>query len=367
MSFSITSPSPTHIYFDIIVSNRDSNSTMPKKLTYYEQRSNSFLANPSLYYFAIVRFSVSTPSLPLFIPTMQLATSSLTDTIYSCTLTYQGVHSEQIYVQWIPQYQGALPPQNSKVQDNSTGYYYVYSYDYWIGLVNTAFATAYGSLYTNCEALGIVLPVGSPPFMTWNTSNSTATINAPVGSEAGGFVTNLPSPYSQINIYFNSAMYQLFDSFPAIICGYGSIVNGILGGNVHMPINTYGGINTAQYPSSCLDVNTLSTYAIVNQEYSTTAIWNPVASIVFTSSCIPINPENVGTPYIYDGDTIVQFGNNSAISSIITDFEVGDGQFRPFVQYTPSSEYRLIDLTGNQPLSSIDITAFCPVHRTNVK
>jgi hypothetical protein len=65
-------------------------------------------------------------------------------------------------------------------------------------------------------------------------------------------------------------------------------------------------------------------------------------------------PESVGGARGFSSN-----GNNSNISTVLTDFEVDliTGQeYRPTVLYTPTAEYRLVDLNSNQPLSSIQIT-----------
>jgi type 1 glutamine amidotransferase len=53
-----------------------------------------------------------------------------------------------------------------------------------------------------------------------------------------------------------------------------------------------------------------------------------------------------------------QSTSNSNISPIISDFQIefsALNQYRPVIQYTPSNEYRLIDLYGTTSLSNIQI------------
>jgi hypothetical protein len=187
-----------------------------------------------------------------------------------------------------------------------------------------------------------------------------------IGSETtGGYLTFPPSElitpvYSSINIFFNSAMFELFNSFPNIIYGYGADVdiNGsmISGANVQV-ILPYNPQNVVNLSSNPFDQTNTSPYIQSSQEFSTVSLWNPVTSIVFQSLKIPVNPTQAGSPYIYDGNQVLQAGNNAAIISEITDFESSSGQYRSYVNYS-ASVYRFIDLFGNSPISDIDISVY---------
>jgi hypothetical protein len=87
---------------------------------------------------------------------------------------------------------------------------------------------------------------------------------------------------------------------------------------------------------------------------------NPVKSIVFLTSLLPVNPENVSQPEaLGTGRGFQNNGNNANIATVLTDFEVDlvTGQeYRPFILYTPSAEYRLVDLMSNQELKAIQIS-----------
>ncbi len=389
---------PNQIYYEVLVSNKNTSSTAPLPLTYLETRNSPYLNNPSEYNLTIVRFTLDTPSLPVFIPTMDLTNSGNINpnssapqpTIYSITLTYTDPTSGtlysggQTYINWIPEIQQAsiTPNNTTTVQDNSTPYYYCYSYQWWIMLCNEAFQNAYNSLQDVVATAGLQLPSNYAPFFVWDSVNGIATMNADVGSLAGGYLTlsslygyTVPTAtlsnvglnsatYGQISICFNSAMYQLFNSFPSIAYGYGSSINfngtEVLGGNVQIPVFTYAGQNSVSEPLNPFHTapETPVYFAQIAQEYSTVPMWNPIMGIVFTSSTIPVQPMNVGTPFVYNGDTLIQTGNNSNISAIVTDFQSSNNDYRGFINYTPTGQYRLIDLFGNKPLTQLNFTVF---------
>ena len=93
------------------------------------------------------------------------------------------------------------------------------------------------------------------------------------------------------------------------------------------------------------------------------ALWNPVASIVFASSLLPIistqtsAPRNIGTQVNY----LVSGGNNSNLLPILSDFAIAvdaNNQYRPMVEYSPGAEYRLIDMHSTTNLSRLDIIVY---------
>jgi len=389
---------PDHVYYDVIITNKSSTSQPPQRLVYDEKKNQPFLTNPNEYYFSIVRFSLDTPTLPVFIPNIDLTNdgniypikSIPQPTIYSITLTYTDITTnitysgDQTYINWIPQDQSAVPPKNiqktdniSGFQDTNTTYYYCYSFQWFIDLINVGFKEAYDSLKTVVENNGLTLPTTNIPFMSWDIGAGLAIINADVGTANGGYLTinannSLPltigntdySKYNSIGIFFNNALYNIFNSFPMIQYEYGEVVNynncQVAGGNIQIPVCSYLGQNCIQQPINAFNATSTGTYytcAQVSQEFSTIAIMSPVDSIVFTSGTIPVRVSNVALPYIYDGNTTIAISNNSNICSTLTDFQSTSGEYRSFLQYTPSV-YRLIDLIGNQTLNNLDLYCY---------
>ena len=101
----------------------------------------------------------------------------------------------------------------------------------------------------------------------------------------------------------------------------------------------------------------------MSQEVSSIALWNPVASIIFASSLLPIQatqtslPKDVGK----NNNNFTGSGNNSNLLSAITDFTIavdGNNQYRPMIVYNPAAEYRLIDMCSSMNLNRIDIIVY---------
>jgi hypothetical protein len=95
------------------------------------------------------------------------------------------------------------------------------------------------------------------------------------------------------------------------------------------------------------------------QEFSTIDTWSPVASIVFVSNTIPIVSNQLSAPLVFnDGQSSSGIGNNSNFAQIITDMTTNQQVFKPNVLYNPTAEYRRIDMTGNTPLTNIDLNVY---------
>ena len=147
-------------------------------------------------------------------------------------------------------------------------------------------------------------------------------------------------------------MFQLFSSFPVIIYGLDSLA---LGKNVRIATTSLGGSNLIQYPP----VSPTYTAIQIIQEYTTTPVWTPITSIVFTSNTLPIIPNQVSAPLLFlNGSKFSSGGNNSNISQIITDFVGADGNYKPSITYLPTAQYRLVSLMGNTPIYNLDVEVY---------
>ena len=93
-----------------------------------------------------------------------------------------------------------------------------------------------------------------------------------------------------------------------------------------------------------------------SQEISTIDTWTPVNSLVFTTSSIPIIV-NQFTASSSIGSNPPSSSLDNAFDYIITDLQTNQQGYRPNVLYVPELD-RKIDLTGNQPLKTIDMNVF---------
>lgn len=342
-----------HIYYNITILNSDNGSTRPPEVIFNEIRNSPYINNPADYYMSVVRFSLETPSLPILLPQIQLGQTNPNLTVYSVTLSWQGASTnyvQQTYVNWVPQnVYDVSPDPPIEFQDLDNEYYYCYSYQWFVDLINQAFTTCFNLLNAQVIAGGESLPSNNPPIMEWNITNNTAIIDADIL----GYNLNMTSgPTQPIKIFMNASMYNLFNSFESYNLGFGGVTHGR---NYQIRIRSVNGLNSLLLPAGWTAIQAY-------QEYSTGPLWTPIQQMVFTTALLPVVPELTTVPKIYGTDSkFFNVGNNSNITNVLTDFEVGlttGAEYRPNIQYTPQSEYRLADLFGNQPLSAIEVRVY---------
>jgi hypothetical protein len=287
---------PDNIYYDITLTNSISLTSI--QASYNETRSIPIIKDTTDYYLSIIRFSLDTTTLPVFCPSIQINQSDVNLTNYSITLQYVDSQTNQTfeyqqYISYIPQDKSASIPGSPSVnapyfmQDNSTGYYNVYNYQYFIYLINNAFTSCFNQLQTIVTNNNLTLPTNIPPNMSFDLSLLVASIN--ITSDY------YSSSNGVINIFFNQQLYELFSSLPATILG----INSSNGKYVQI-MNNYAGITTT-----------------ITQEYSTVASWNPVMSIVFTTQQLPVISNLIGAPMVYNNGRVLPNNSNNVISNIM--------------------------------------------------
>jgi len=362
-----------HYYYDLdIINNNVSGDQKPVIFNFIEARNQPYLYCPENYFMSIVRFSLQTPSLPKFIPTVKLGQNDPNVLVYAITLYYRYVApggnvpdfigSITSNVQYVP-FDESQPIPDAPItkQDFSSYYYYIYSYQEWILMINTCFQNAFNNLqvaYANWATANIVNIVAwnntfpnnaipttlnaTAPFMEFDPQALNAVLN---GDNQWYNASNTAN--KRIDIFFNNALYQLYHTFPSTT----TLFNGVYTNKMLM--NSFNNFN--------LFTTTSITYLQAYQEASTAVLLNPISSIVFTTGLLPVNNELISVPKsnIIGG---VSSGSGAAnIAPIITDFQVPFSaldQYIPNIQYTPSSEYRLVDMSGTSPLSAIQISVY---------
>lgn len=369
------SVSSDQIYFDITVTNTQSTTTLPPIFYYNESRTIPFVNNPQDYYLSILRFTIDSGTLPVFIPTVTADPLSATNpnhTIYSVTLSFTlstgVVQDVQQFIEWVPQDTSAPVPQapqstSTGVQDNSQGYYNGYSYSYFTSLVFKAYAQAFIALQTLCVADPNWDPLTYlyPPILNWDTTSGQGIMYANkdtynLFTVVGGIPT--PNP-DAIRVYMNAPLFALYGSFPSIINGYVGITNGK---NFQILIVDIGNTNfTVISPDPVPVLPIPPTYIAVTmfQEYSTISNWTPIVALVFVSNTLPVTPNQVSTPLVYDNLHTTTFGgNNASTANIITDLVSDTGLYKSFLVYEPTAQYRYVTLNGNRPLFNLDLQVF---------
>ena len=385
---------PTHVYYDInIINNDKTGSSPPAPVVFNDTRSDVIIRNPSEYFLSVNRFTLDTPSLPLFVPIIEtFAGTGYDTTIYKIGYGYGAnstVVNKTFPILFTPQNLTIPPPTVDSVRKNNIQeYFYVNSFQYFIDLINSSSANFMAGNVGNDRI----------PFWTFNKETNKASILFPQpnpttvqawGGDYDSTGTSLTDPHF---LYLNGPLYNLFSSFQANYVGsinvavgpeypngiddsgwYRLTINPANGTSVYTgailpPTSNLLGVNTVPktnfpYINTSFYNTSTTNFTVLEQDYPTTPLWVPVQAIVFTAALMPIFNELTGVPNVFN-DNFNGFnsgGNNRNASPILTDVEVpltrGD-EYKPNIYYLPQPEYRLIDLQSNMPVNSIQISIF---------
>jgi hypothetical protein len=397
---------PDYVYYngDIINNGSQSNPTgvdAPDPFVRFtETRDQPIISDCSKYNFSIVRFSLNGPNmdLPIFIPQIRIGPvenpgNNLNLTVYdvglSVTVTYTVGPSTQTTtlnqtqsVIWAPEVLDTtiapLPATTTTQtgQDLSTRYYWCMTASHWVNLVNRAYINCWSNLNIQfglwyVAQFGGVAPnlTTQPPRLTYNPTTNLFNIWA----DRYGFGDNQIAPVAPLTAQRTSAgsasdenfsmlmdanTFGMFANFDNLYLNQpNSFTYKILISNIG---NLYNNIYNLASPPAPL----AKSYWVMTQDCpSTSTLWCPVSSIVFTSGTLPLVFEATGEPVRFGtGNNNSIGGTTSAFAPIITDIQLTNTScfdYRQFIQYVPSAEYRLASFQKSPvPISQIDIQIF---------
>ena len=106
-------------------------------MNFEETQASPFLNKPSDFNLSIVRFSLDTYNLPVFIPIIEYESDNPDKTIYSFSVKYNG----KLYIKnitWISPYHNITKPSimANNFQYYNSNYYYCYTFSYFVNLSN---------------------------------------------------------------------------------------------------------------------------------------------------------------------------------------------------------------------------------------
>ena len=390
ISSQFNSTDPYHKYYDINLTNSYNPNLIGNTnvdLVFNEVRQNPIVMCPEEWFMSVVRFSIETPSLPVFIPQALLGQVDPNVLIYTFTLGVNDGGTDYYgKANWyyLPQDLSIPVAQNPVTFQQNSEYYYVYSFSAVTLMMNEAMRQAFVNLNANLVADGKTpLSDNLFPFFVYDTGASKWTLNCPLYPSDPA-----PSPPTYdtydlksnttgriVKVYMNTPAQVLLSSFPVLYIGNTTqnIVNGtnyqiqVINNNNQNILTkvypTYPSLTPVAWNTSTVDL----TYLFIEQDYSTTTLWNPVQNIVFTTSLLPVESSLGNAPKIFNfyagsANNTTQAPNDSnVLTPIMTDLEVqattGDG-WKPSIQYLPTAEYRMMDLRGSYPVSAIEISVF---------
>ena len=398
---------PDYVYYngDIINNGSQSSATAVDNpdpaVRFTETRDAPIISDCSKYNFSIVRFSLNGPNLdlPICIPQIRTGANNPTNnvnlTVYDVGLsvsvtytvgpnTFSNTFNQTTPLIWTPQILDTtvapVPPPStiaSQSQDLSTRYYWAMTVSHMVNLFNATYQTCWNALNAQfgvwyVAQFGGVAPnlTTQPPRLTFNPTTNLFNIWA----DRYGFGDNqiaIVSPAvpqrtsagssadENFSMFMDANSFGLFANFNHQYLNQpNSFTYKIL---IQNPATIYNNIyNLASPPAP-----SAKSYWIMTQDCpSTSTLWCPCSSIVFTSGTLPLVFEATGEPVRFGTGNLGATGGGTSASfaPIITDIQLtntGAYDYRQFIQYVPSAEYRMASFQKSAiPITQIDIQVY---------
>ena len=397
------------LFYNILVNNNNTgydssgnitNQDISIPLVFDETRTNPYINKANDYFMSVISFQLDTSDLPVFLCDVVPGATNINASIYYVTIINNAVYpawvfltaytynqpvshltinyrcivpnsdilftpanwqvvtaASDVYQQnilWVPEDLTVPFPSLPVPQDyNNYPYYYAYTYQHFISLINTALQTA----YTNAGGF-----IGAP-FLVLDTSTGYPIISLVANIyDFNGTIKGVSISPSTFKLFFNADLYYLFSSLTAIkqaepyISSFGSNY----GMNYQLLfVVSASGNNIKSVPTDLTTVPPSTFYkAIYNiTEYSPLPAWDPVDTLIFTVAHLPVVAELISTP------AYIPFNSPPSADTylVLTDYSpnIQNGtEWKPSVNYVPLAEFRLVDLYGENEVKQLRIVVY---------
>ncbi|MEM3062118.1 MAG: hypothetical protein QW303_01040 [Nitrososphaerota archaeon] len=287
--------SDKNVYFDVNIHN---DTTQYKVASFTENRTVNILEKGSDYTMTIVRLFIPGSSIPIFV-----FTNSPHPFIIGIKKGANPIVNQQLIYDntWNPT---AIPAGA------------IWSYSQLCAIINTALTAITPIVNAQPPAT-----LHDPPFIWFDTKTGTFKIRFANATHATDFT-----------IYMNSALFDLFLTFPAKIVSFYSST----GNDVQLILDQNN-------PN-----NQVGTAFDLSQEVQTQYAPSGLRRVFLKSTLLNTRPEK-------------QFQNEglNISESILTDFEPASGghdfRMNALIQYVPLGEFRRIDIINSNPVTNIDL------------
>lgn len=313
--------------------------------------------NPEKYSLSITRFDIDSSLIPvLFFRIEDGAAQNNVDLgVYQISVVSElgGNYTQNVI--YNPNYTGtanlpqppSLRPDNR--QDLQNPYYYVYSYQHMVDMINSALFAAFAAYLA--DPVNVPL-VSSPPLLQYIPE-----IGFQFVWEENWRSDLVAPPASQVALAVNRPLYDLLASLPwrtAISDIYNVDAYFLIFRKDPLNINFYtnpGGTYSPPYDAVVDD------FFYTRNEFILFDYWNSLYKIVIISNTLPIVREYVPS------QNVNTLGTNAVVvgEGVISDFvpPISDpGNVRERLIYNPTAEYRRIKMVGRTPLHTVDISIY---------
>ena len=293
--------------FYIDLNSYNSSNSQYMSADFSQNYSQDIIKNPSEWCCSVTSFSLPLLTVPLI--NFGEYFSTFPNSILEITFSFSSINYT------VPLIWTNLPGQSGFAD------FYIYTYQRFLDLMNVAFESL--KTLVNNASPGTI---ANTPFITYNNSLKIFEIFC----DPVIFSTSLVNP---VFITFNNVLFDFFASFP-----------------VYTFSPTSSTLKVFETPQNVRVFNSI-TYWAVMQESSQLCLFNTVRSVYFTSS-LPIVSEYINVNSYQNNQS-----SNTSSQNILTNFNIDamDNSYVCLLTYSPTAEFRRVDLEGTQPINGIKI------------
>lgn len=339
-------------YVNISFTNAAGSTEKTIQLDYNVTKTAPVLDDASQYYATVVRFSIPLNALPLCVCPIISLQSNPNLTPLRVGIRYGGVSYFEPVI-YVSQNDLPAPDQSMSTNQVVTPYYFMYSYEQMLTMINTALSAAYAfvGLANDTTISGIA------PYFIYDAVTGLFSLivnnsfNSPTGPEV---IINYP-----VFQYLDKFNMSVIPPISGNTTTYSYVVYGMV--NESFAYNYYGitpPANATPPFSSPSNEPTQPYFYKITQSCVSVSSWNPIRRILFLTTNMPCHYE------VVSGSTKTgNYNSNSSVFSslnVLTDFipQITDPKDSSSVAYYAPSGYggyRLVDMTTNSPLYKIDV------------
>jgi hypothetical protein len=352
-----------HIYYGLTVKNNSTgwlvnylgnvNPYIPTGVPclFSENRANPYLDDPSEYSVTVPYFNLESNTLPLQVVQPKVGTNFIPSdssggftvvgfpTVYGGLLQSGSGTPTPFFVQWTPpdtspEIVNIKPTDPVKISDLNSPYFYNYSYQYFLNLLNNAIGYKIKSAFNTFGT----------PYFSFNQITQKFYFNAPLG-------------FSTYTIYLNEQLFNLLAGLPNEFVYIATTTSSNLyaGYYYKLIVRANPGMTNVipQYLNFDFPLIPDTNFIQMEQDYSSSQLWNPVVSIVIKARNLNVINTLDSVPVIYGLDPNPST-NNARVSNVLFEYPVGR-RAEPVINYQPTAEYVLTNLLGINETSDLQL------------
>lgn len=331
------------------------NNSVPNQQMIYDTTLNESIVDNSLdYYATIVNFAIPLTCVPIMIMPMLPNGGVTENSTLTITFVVNGVARPTQIVKFVPEQLTKYKPIGGQTNPNEmiiTPYYYLYSYDSLINMLNTTLLSAFADQQS---AFPLILQStqGTAPMFVYNKESQL--ISLIVHRSYATNVTQANTVTIQINndllTYLEGFCFKKVERLTTFLETFSEF-------NIYTRNENYYQQATIPYP---LIPAVGNQYIEMKQSYNNMAQWSDLKKIIIVSNSLPVAGES-----IQRGTNINNVVNTQYVLSSFTPETSSAGEQRGVIYYNPSGQYRLLDIISDIDIRRIDITIYWEDFKNN--